>query len=151
MKIGGSLRFIKVRWLPGRSFPMKSRWTWHKCSRAASSSLRTLILLITKLCNDPAKDIRRGGVGLHWQWFFQKCPVFRNTSCLPSPQAKHVCQAAQQKINEEVSRHTSLPSSGLYYNTHTSGGQGNVASTWMSSFMNSSTHTEWIYWSAFDV
>lgn len=31
------------------------------------------------------------------QWFFWNCPVFRNASCLPSPRAKHVCQAPQQK------------------------------------------------------
>lgn len=86
----------------------------------------------------------RGGRGwgpFRWQWFFQNCPVFRNTSCLPSPGAKHVCQAAQQKINEEVSL-SLLPSSGLYYNPHTSGGQGYIPST-SCSVLLIKAHRQW--------
>lgn len=53
-----------------------------------------------------------GALGLFTASDFSRIALFfRNTSCSPSPRAKHVCQAVQQKINEEVSLRSSSSSS----------------------------------------
>lgn len=107
----------------------------------------------------PSQRHWKGGGGGGWEWrregpgrrqdfgcqslffffFYWELPCFleRLPACRRPPQAKHVCQAAQQKINDKVSLLPSIPPSlhpallssscssvsGPYCDPHTSGGR----------------------------